>query len=1259
MISQYFEYTTKNIGSGVLIRVTYVAPSGCAAYADCQFEISPDSDGDGIPDWIDPDPYNPDTDGDSIPDGCEVRLGTSPTDAQSKPDNTLDTDRDGLSDIQEICDFHTDPRRFDTDGDGVQDLAEIELGLNPLQPRTGEFGLLDSQRVEYLLRDADRDGVYDEFELKIGLDPGNADTDQDGVPDGWELARGFDPLDPSSVPPIATTDTDGDGLTDAEEMFIYRTNPSIADTDGDSVPDGWEVSYGFNPLDPTDGSADLDGDGLGNAQEFGLGTDPTQRDTDGDGADDGVEISQHSDPLDVADGGWAPFEGDTFVGEMWYFSTSARWTIQVGPYRTTTSESYPTVRGASSGMLLSTWRDYTTSIKYSGRPSWFDTYYRECGDGTSFYNGYCYLAASAIGLEHPIMECVGPEPQCQNPLCETYRPCDNDNDNGWLTDQNGLWRRGNDRFYDCTPGLPVRFPGTWRVRFRRPSDPARAIALSIDSDNNSGYGVDRSVSEEAAESHAPGKVVFIAAGDSDRDGVPDYADGLGRTDANGSPWGTPSSDFTSLVPIVVDLGPFDNISEMTVSFEYSASSPAELPARIAHGDSPVARWYEYPLPPLPDGHLRLWRGQARQPGRTPGDFIKPGVHYAVSQLAPGMQAGERRTITVFVEAIRPVDTIANALSVQAVMRAGTTVIGSDIVYITPARLTVYDLRYWGPATDPNTYALTLENRNLDDPSVAHPSSEVGGAITDGASVCLLRVTPPDLNVELRLSVFPRGGLAVCEIPTHFGGFSGTAKNETELELPSLPMPFVPPDGTIGYSCQTTMTDQKAFYVPPASYLDPFYNPEVCGILNSQETCEVYFGVEVNGYMQTVIPFKLRRPPIVLVHGLFGSAGDYWHSSQYNELYDAPLPTRLYFVDYEYKNLQGYDASFMKVPLKIREALHDYRTANDDIGPHTPWLPNATASFQHLATRAFFGIKYAATRADVVGHSMGGQITRAYISGVDGIANRNVFLRSTMPRANWPMLDFRRHAPVAPFDPSVADDGRWRYIRDDNYLAGDIRRFITIGSPFKGSPLADGLVLTVTPGTTAEKRLWGARYGMETWAGGSPQVAEDFFSRLYKPGRSDLPTAIADLASDSVARALLTGESIASVGGMGYSASYPTGYRAVPWIPLGGIAAGYHPQTEGRDLLQISSRNFVSRTVFDTLTVERSDLVVNIESQLNGAGEPGPNQHLIHKVFGATQHSRQIIPVGAPGETQSTPIREEIARLLSRGLLDFNTTGLDK
>jgi hypothetical protein len=43
-------------------------------------------------------------------------------------------------------------------------------------------------------------------------------------------------------------DTDKDGLTDAYERLVSKTNPNVANTSGDGLLDGWDVLWGLNPL---------------------------------------------------------------------------------------------------------------------------------------------------------------------------------------------------------------------------------------------------------------------------------------------------------------------------------------------------------------------------------------------------------------------------------------------------------------------------------------------------------------------------------------------------------------------------------------------------------------------------------------------------------------------------------------------------------------------------------------------------------------------------------------------------------------------------------------------------------------------------------------------------------------------------------------------------------------------------------------------------------------------------------------------------
>ena len=314
------------------------------------------------------DPTNSDTDGDGIPDGWEIYYNFNPIselDADDDMDGDgYDSNRDGeLSPSEKLINLEeyligTNPWESDTDGDIMTDGWEIFYELDPLSNGDAWF-------------DSDADGWDGNFDLELSFEerylnymeflnnthPLVWDTDGDDMPDGWEVYFGLEPLRPSdnfedkdgdglsniyeynnslvntgwvdndgifSTRPDSS-DTDGDTLSDNDELFNYLTDPTSNDTDGDGMPDDWEVRYGLNPISPADADQDLDGDGwdfnrnfrisfdenFTNLEEYLNGTDPRNNDTDGDGMLDGWEAYYGLQPTDPSDAN-QDFDGDGF-----------------------------------------------------------------------------------------------------------------------------------------------------------------------------------------------------------------------------------------------------------------------------------------------------------------------------------------------------------------------------------------------------------------------------------------------------------------------------------------------------------------------------------------------------------------------------------------------------------------------------------------------------------------------------------------------------------------------------------------------------------------------------------------------------------------------------------------------------------------------------------------------------------------------------------------------------------------------------------
>ncbi|MEK9698290.1 MAG: hypothetical protein VW270_21150, partial [Candidatus Poseidoniales archaeon] len=200
----------------------------------------------------------------------------------------------------------TNPQEGDTDGDGLSDGAEYYGFYYKESTLWCYYTIQMVYQCDSQVGHQANATYLNQMNIDFGTDPTNLDSDGDGMPDGWEIEHrrwigttftgGNNwTLDPHR-PEDANWDADSDGLANLCEYqwSLVRlaglegelienfgevpeavanwsvADPNSIDSDGDSLPDGWESDgrctwspeyNGVNPLNSTDVLSNPDGDG--------------------------------------------------------------------------------------------------------------------------------------------------------------------------------------------------------------------------------------------------------------------------------------------------------------------------------------------------------------------------------------------------------------------------------------------------------------------------------------------------------------------------------------------------------------------------------------------------------------------------------------------------------------------------------------------------------------------------------------------------------------------------------------------------------------------------------------------------------------------------------------------------------------------------------------------------------------------------------------------------------------------------------------
>jgi hypothetical protein len=321
-----------------------------------------------------------------------------------------------------------------------------------------------------------------------------------------------------------------------------------------------------------------------------------------------------------------------------------------------------------------------------------------------------------------------------------------------------------------------------------------------------------------------------------------------------------------------------------------------------------------------------------------------------------------------------------------------------------------------------------------------------GTVADGESRLLVavRVNAPG-TVSFRLRPIPGVDVGEFEVLQEYGAGVDTSRTKV-----------------LALETKTRGADAFALYRPPRSFDPAGATMRLAGVRSTRgrdlpleyRLVQIDVGWKGDGDVSVQVErtesIAILRPPVVLVHGTYDSGAGAWDwpdddtyrakaqadAAPGKSPYDTPSFARqleelgfaVFVVNYPASS--GEDVQYIK-DLAVTPAEAASRKASKYYASH--FTDNARVVWdggriEHVdrgegieAALAFFrdGLNVAATRADVVGHSMGAVLPRVYSRGVP------LSQPWDRPGPNW-------------------------YLRPDNWGTGDINRLISIGATHRGS-----------------------------------------------------------------------------------------------------------------------------------------------------------------------------------------------------------------